>query len=203
MKIQAGSFLNSAKKITNMVKSRMEKSNPIKKDANNDVVVEIGSKIYKIRQQQSILQSEISKKQHISDGIKQIISFINESKNEKDLKKIKDGVALIIHHSLYGDNNLLNDYILKSVKTDKISSIEELDAYSETLSNLNSSIKNEISLLTSDVNKLVISESNILSLNIINHNQLFQLIEEIKDDLGNINNVHTSLNIKDINKLLD
>ncbi len=201
MKIQLGNFIDKANKIANIVTSRMNKVHTNKENTNDNVVSEFGSKIYKIRKQQLILQSEISKRQHISEGIENIISFINGNEN-LDIKDMKNGIASIIKKTKYGNENLLNKYLISNVEIDNISSKEELKSYSKSLSEANYLVKNEISALTLNINELTISESNILSLNILNQNQLSSFIEDLKGDFDNIRSIHSSFD-KDISKLLD
>jgi hypothetical protein len=130
----------------------MNKVHTNKENTNDNVVSEFGSKIYKIRKQQLILQSEISKRQHISEGIENIISFINGNEN-LDIKDMKNGIASIIKKTKYGNENLLNKYLISNVEIDNISSKEELKSYSKSLSEANYLVKKSISALSLNINE--------------------------------------------------
>lgn len=202
MKIQAASFLKSVENVTKIVKQRTEKVKN-SKDVSKNVIIEIGSKIYNIRQKQSLLQGDISEKQHISEGLEKITKFLNKNSQQKNLQEVKNGIAKIIVGHNYGNSNHLNDFLLSKINTESINSKEDLDIYFNEISDLHQSLKEEISELSANINELNISESNILSLNILDNSTLSRIIQQLKGNSESSKKIFTSINIDDISKLLD
>ncbi len=204
MKIQAGLFMDKAKKMADVINNRLERVKTSSyKDKNKKIIVEISKKIYDIRKNQSNLQSEISKKQHISNGMNNIISYIEENKNSIDLNSIKKGIATIINDSSYDNKNILNDYILSNSNLENIATEKDLGEFSILLKKQTNHLEYEINTLSSEINRLNVSENNILSLNIVSQKNLSKIIRELVTDTSNKDNIYSLLKHNDISKLLD
>lgn len=204
MKIQAGLFLDKAKKMADVINTRMEgaKKSP-NKDNSKKIIVEISKKLYDIRKNQSDLQSEISKKQYISNGINNIISYINDNKNNLNMDSIKKGIATIIANASYEDKNILNDYIMSNAKIDNIETNESLEEFSLSLDKHVNKLNYEINSLSLEVDRLNVSENNILSLNIVNQRNLSKIIKDLTHDRSNKENIYSLIKHNDISKFFN
>ncbi len=204
MKIQAGLFMDKAKKMADVINTRLERvKTSTNKENNKKIIIEISKKIYDIRKNQSNLQSEISKKQHISNGMNNIISYIEENKNSVELNSIKKGIATIINNSSYNNENILNNYILSNSNLENISTEKDLDEFTISLKKQTNHMEYEINTLSSEINRLNVSENNILSLNIVSQKNLSKIIRELVTDTSNKDNIYSLLKHNDISKLLD
>ncbi len=201
MKVQAGLLINNAKKLANVIKSRTDK-----KDNNNQIseikkyIIRKGSKILNIKSTQTLLQSEISKRQHLIEGIGKLQDKINKTTN---LENINNSAAEILSKYSYGGENILNSYIKSYTKLVNINTKPDLNKFNKELLNLKNKLEKEINVYTDNIYELEISENNILSLNDINQKELLNLIDEIKNNSNSKQLLSKMINNEDLNRFLN
>lgn len=198
MKIHSGSFMNSIKNLTKIMKPKIDNKKIDNRDNNDGAVINISKKINQIKRNQNKIQSSISEKQYVKSEIKELIDEINRSETKTNMKEIKTHLAKYISNAEYGNNNLLNEY-LTNIEIQAKSAGELRDVFNSMINKLNDEIKE----LINSVNKLSISESNLLSINFSDEKTILKYTEELKRNRNIAEGLHSTIDPSNIEELLE
>jgi hypothetical protein len=92
---------------------------------------------------------------------------------------------------------------LSNSNLENITTEKDLDEFTISLKKQTNHMEYEINTLSSEINRLNVSENNILSLNIVSQKNLSKIIRELVTDTSNKDNIYSLLKHNDISKLLD